>query len=159
MYWLQTIEPKPNVRQRLREAGHTGRFFTHPGGRARNIRGKSMENGGGLSALGLGLFFDSDQGNGGGGRPFIEYTLTALELRSVMMEAMRRRNKSFALVYTMIAGAPPGDHAGAEAWRASGCGVRVTLKEKAVGTEEAGTRTTHRPGPTRQAPGVLRMSS
>jgi hypothetical protein len=48
---------------------------------------------------------------------------------------MRAANESFDLVYTRIADdAPIADHQAAEAWRASGCGLRVSLHE------EPGTR-------------------
>ena len=45
-YEVQVLEPEPVVRQRLREVGHTGRLFSHPGARVRNLRGKSMDVGG-----------------------------------------------------------------------------------------------------------------
>ena len=34
------VEPHPLVRDRLSKLGHSMRMFSHPGARARNIRGK-----------------------------------------------------------------------------------------------------------------------
>lgn len=122
-----TIHPEPLVREHLREIGHVARLFTHPGARARNLRGKSLEVGGGLTTLGLGLVFEQ-AANGAQDKEFVRYSLPALELR-MMLEAIRERSEAFEIEYTTIAGGPPSEHALAEAWRADGCGVRVTLKE------------------------------
>ena len=125
---VEAIHPEPLARRVLRATGHEARLFTHPGVRARNLRGKSLEAGGGLTAFGLGLLF-AQGSNGADGKPFVRYTLPAFEVR-MMLEIMRREQERFTLVYTRIAGSPPhGDHEGAEAWRAHGCGLRVTLHE------------------------------
>ena len=88
--------------------------------------------GGGLTTVGLGLVFEQTP-NGAAGKPFTRYTLPALELRQ-MLARMRELNDTFTLTYTRIAGQPPlHDHAAAEAWRADGCGRRVTLTERAGG--------------------------
>ena len=93
--------------------------------------------GGGLTGVGLGLIFRQAP-NGAAGRPFVRYTLPALELRQ-MLGRMRELNESFTLVYTRISGTPPrNDHAAAEAWRAEGCGRRITLVERARGGEGVG---------------------
>eukprot|EP00747_Dinoflagellata_sp_TGD_P178749 gnl/TRDRNA2_/TRDRNA2_28284_c1_seq1.p1 gnl/TRDRNA2_/TRDRNA2_28284_c1~~gnl/TRDRNA2_/TRDRNA2_28284_c1_seq1.p1 ORF type:complete len:473 (-),score=37.84 gnl/TRDRNA2_/TRDRNA2_28284_c1_seq1:91-1344(-) len=126
---VQVIEPEPTTRLHLNAAGHAARLFTHPGARVRNIRGKSLEIGGGLTAIGLGLAF-RQEANGASGRPFIQYTLPVLELR-IMLEAIRTRNETFNLVFTRIAGMPPiHNHSLAEAWRSSGCGIRISLHEE-----------------------------
>lgn len=122
------LQPEPLTRQRLRDVGHAARLFAHPGARNRNLRGKNLEVGGGLTGLGLGLVFNQHS-NGAGGQPFLKYTLPALELRS-MLVGMRSAGKPFSLTYTRLAGMPSRqDHAAAEAWRATGCGRRVTLRE------------------------------
>jgi hypothetical protein len=77
------IEPEPLVRNTLQAHGHVARLFTHPGVRARNIRGKNLGVGGGLTAFGMGLIF-RQQANGAHGRPFIRYTLPALEMRMML---------------------------------------------------------------------------
>eukprot|EP00972_Heterocapsa_arctica_P023113 3402138-Heterocapsa_arctica.AAC.1 len=68
--------------------------------------------------------------NGGKGTEFIRYTIPALELR-VMLGGARKMNESFSLEYTQIRandGVAPGiSTAGDEAWRADGCGRRVSL--------------------------------
>jgi hypothetical protein len=131
------IEPEPLTRTWLKQAGHFGRMFTNPGVRPWNIRGKNLHIGGGLTSFGLGLVF-AQAPNGANGA-FIKYTLPALELR-MMLVSMRLLNESFVLEYTRITGAPPqNDHVGAEAWRAKGCGRRVTFQEKSGGTRVCST--------------------
>ena len=95
-----------------------------------------------------------DDPNGANGTVFVRYTLPALELR-MMLLAMRLRREGFELEYVQISGRPPlmGDHAEAEAWRATGCGRRVRLRERpgsarsctVVDTCAASSNSTHRP--------------
>lgn len=124
---VRQIHPEPTVRHHARQAGHVARLFTHPGARTRNLRGKSLAVGGGLTRLGLGLVFEQAP-NGVNGSRFIQYTLPALEVR-MMLEAIRSIGEGFVLEYTRIRSAPPLEHTAAEAWRATGCGTRVTLRQ------------------------------
>ena len=50
---------------------NVARLFTHPGVRERNLRGKNLEVGGGLTAFGLGLVSKQSSANGAEGRSFI----------------------------------------------------------------------------------------
>ena len=65
--------------------------------------------------------------NGAGGRPFVRYTVPALELRRLLAEA-RAANESFSMTYTVLDGA-----SGDEAWRRHGTGRTVRVEEDGRG--------------------------
>ena len=65
--------------------------------------------------------------NGGGGGPFVRYTVPALELRRLLAEA-RASNESFSMTYTVLDGA-----SGDEAWRRHGTGRTVKVEEDGRG--------------------------
>ena len=108
-------------------------MFSHPGARARNIRGKVITVGGGLTFLGLGCAATRSQLNEVS--EFIRYSLPALEVRTMLAE-MRRRGEAFTLEYTRIRGPIPWGIDEAERWRIDGCGTRVSLREDGRGGRE-----------------------